>query len=210
MKQDLDLEAIARRELSRLIDEIDVDAPLPMAEPRRTPWVHPILASAGLGLVAAGVIAVGALRREPPPAAEVDTAEPRTEEILWSSGPSPEDDTCPPDDMPDAVCHSVSYVSRDGQMVVSGAVWGIPPGPGSPDPEAIRLRYAVDGEVQELTMETTPGDQSGDVREWSAEVPEHVPPLVDPTTYHTLVDFFELTGLDRDGNMLWELRVIAP
>lgn len=223
MSPDLDLETNARRELTRLIDGIDVDAPLAIEQPQRRGWGRPMLAAtAVLALAAGGVVAVYASRDGSPPADDVATAQPPTEEILWSWGAPPEDGACPPDDMrpylpdeslpDDFTCTFTTYANRDGNLVLSGTTWG----PGATVPAEIRLRYMVEADeladladATETTIETTLGDDSGDVLEWSAEVPEHVPELIDPATLEPAVDFFEFGGLDQEGEALWEVAQYA-
>jgi len=200
MTQDLDLDAGTRRALIRLIDEIDVDAPLPVDEPG-TAWHRPMVAAAaGLVLVSAGAVAVAVSSGRPEPAAESTTRELRTEEILWSAGPATDEGPCPPAEAPDASCSTIAYVRRDGHLVVTGSQSG----PAAPEPEVLRLRYAVDGELEEITIEVVPGED-----EWSADVPEQVPELIDEATGGVAVDFFEFTALDQDGTALWTYAAFA-
>lgn len=201
MKHDLDLDPGTRRALIRLIDEIDVDAPLPVDEPATT-WGRPVVtAAAGIVLVSAGLIAAGVSTRGSGPAGEITATDLSTDEILWSSGPAADDGTCPPAEAPEASCSSIALVRRDGQLVLTGSSLA---GPRTPDPAVVRLRYAVDGGIDEIAIDVVPGDGTGgDVREWSAEVPEEVPELIDEATSGVAVDFFELTALDGEGTVLW-------
>lgn len=209
MKQDLDLDAGTRRALVRLVDEIDVDAPLPVDEPGAA-WHRPMVTvAAGLVLVSAGAVAVAVSGRGPEPTTESTTTESptrelTTEEVLWSAGPATDDGACPPGEPPGASCSTVAYVRRDGHLVVTGSQSG----PAALDPQILRLRYAVDGVLDEIDIDVVP-DDGGAAREWSADVPEQVPELIDEATSGVAVDFFELTALDQDGTVLWTYAAYA-